>query len=163
AVTGPRAPLPAEVSANEGATDRPVVLFAGMLQPYKGLDTPLHAWRRVTGAELWIAGRPMMDLAPLRLLGGDGVRWVPRFVSDGELAALLERADIVVLPYARTQRFDQSGVLATALAFGKALVVTDIGGFSEIAATGAVRLVAPDDPAALGGALADLLAAPAER
>jgi len=54
-------------------------------------------------------------------------------------------------------------VLATALAFGKALVVTDIGGFSEIAATGAVRLVAPDDPAALGGALADLLAAPAER
>lgn len=164
AVDGPRAPLPAELSApGGGPSGRPVVLFAGLLRPYKGLDTLLRAWRRVTGAELWIAGRPMMDLGPLWALGGDGVRWVPRFVSDGELAALLARADVVVLPYARTQRFDQSGVLATALAFGKAVVVTDIGGFSEIAAAGAARLVAPDDPEALGAALVALVADPAER
>ena len=167
AVSGPRAPLPAEVSAGEGSGPHPptgpVVLFAGLLRPYKGLDTLLHAWRRVTGAELWIAGRPMMDLAPLRALSGDGVRWVPRFVSDGELASLLERADIVVLPYARTQRFDQSGVLATALAFGKALLVSDIGGFSEIAAAGAARLVPPDDPDALGAALQELVADPVAR
>jgi glycosyltransferase involved in cell wall biosynthesis len=163
AVSGPRAPLPPELPAGSGTAGRPVVLFAGLLRPYKGLDTLLQAWHRVTGAELWIAGRPMMDLAPLRALGGDGVRWVPRFVSDGELAALLDRADIVVLPYARTQRFDQSGVLATALAFGKPLVVTDIGGFSEIAAEGAARLVAPDDPGALGGALAELVADPGAR
>ena len=164
AVSGARAPLPPELTASgAGANGRPVVLFAGLLRPYKGLDTLLRAWRRVTGAELWIAGRPMMDLEPLRALGGDEVRWVPRFVSDGELAALLERADIVVLPYARTQRFDQSGVLATALAFGKALVVSDIGGFSEIADVGAARLVAPDDPDALGGALAELVADPPAR
>jgi glycosyltransferase involved in cell wall biosynthesis len=157
AVDGPRAPLPAELSADARATRRPVVLFAGLLRAYKGLDTLLRAWSGVAGAELWIAGRPMMDLAPLRMLGGEGVRWVPRFVSDGELAALLERADIVVLPYARTQRFDQSGVLATALAFGKAVVVSDIGGFSEVAAAGAARLVAPEDPAALGAALSELV------
>jgi glycosyltransferase involved in cell wall biosynthesis len=176
AVSGPRAPLPAEVAAavssggrtgaggpSGGAEGPPVVLFAGLLRPYKGLDTLLQAWRGVPGAELWIAGRPMMDIAPLQALGGEGVRWVPRFVSDGELAALLERADIVVLPYARTQRFDQSGVLATALAFGKPLVVTDIGGFSEIAAVGAARLVAPGDPEALGAALAELVADPAAR
>ncbi len=167
AVSAPRAPLPPELSADGGAdraaAGRPVVLFAGLLRPYKGLDTLLQAWRRVTGAELWIAGRPMMDIAPLRALGGEGVRWVPRFVSDGELAALLDRADVVVLPYARTQRFDQSGVLATALAFGKALVVTDIGGFSEIAGAGAARLVAPDDPAALGAALSELVTDPVQR
>jgi glycosyltransferase involved in cell wall biosynthesis len=167
AVSGPRAPLPPELAASAGARPcpptQPVVLFAGLLRPYKGLDTLLRAWRRVTAAELWIAGRPMMDLTPLRALGGDGVRWVPRFVSDGELAALLERADVVVLPYARTQRFDQSGVLATALAFGKALVVTDVGGFSEIAAAGAARLVAPDDPGALGEAIEELVNDPAGR
>jgi glycosyltransferase involved in cell wall biosynthesis len=164
AAAGPRAALPPELSAPAGgAPGRPVVLFAGLLRPYKGLDTLLAAWRWVTGAELWIAGRPMMDLAPLQALGGDGVRWVPRFVTDGELAALLDRVDVVVLPYARTQRFDQSGVLATALAFGKALVVTDIGGFSEIAAAGAARLVVPDDPEALGVALAELVSDPAER
>ena len=39
------------------------------------------------------------------------------------------------------------GVLATALAFGRAIVVSDVGGFPEVAATGAARLVAPDDPA----------------
>jgi glycosyltransferase involved in cell wall biosynthesis len=167
AVDGPRAPLPAELSAAPGAAGdaggRPVVLFAGLLRPYKGLDTLLRAWSGVSGAELWIAGRPMMDLAPLRALGGDGVRWVPRFVSDGELGALLERADIVVLPYARTQRFDQSGVLATALAFGKAIVASDIGGFSEVADAGAARLVVPDDAAALGAALSELVADPAAR
>jgi glycosyltransferase involved in cell wall biosynthesis len=105
----------------------------------------------------------MMDLTPLRAVGGTAVRWVPRFVSDGELASLLDRADVVVLPYARTQRFDQSGVLATALAFGKAVVVSDIGGFSEIAAAGAARLVTPGDPDALGAALADLVSDPRAR
>ena len=49
------------------------------------------------------------------------------------------------------------------MAFGKAVVVTDIGGFSEIADAGAARLVAPDDPEALGAALAALVADPAER
>ena len=162
AVSGRREPLPAELGGG-GVAGSPVVLFAGLLRPYKGLDTLLQAWHRVTGAELWIVGRPMMDIAPLQAMGGDAVRWVPRFVSDGELATLLERADIVVLPYARTQRFDQSGVLATALAFGKALVVSDVGGFSEIAAAGAARLVAPGDPAALGAALAELVTDPAAR
>jgi glycosyltransferase involved in cell wall biosynthesis len=163
AVSGPRAALPPELTTGGGDAGRPVVLFAGLLRPYKGLDTLLHAWRGVTGAELWIAGRPMMDLAPLRAMGGDGVRWVPRFVSDGELATLLERADVVVLPYARTQRFDQSGVLATALAFGKAVVLSDVGGFSEVAAAGAARLVAPGDPSALAAALTALVRDPSER
>jgi glycosyltransferase involved in cell wall biosynthesis len=100
----------------------------------------------------------MMPLEPLRALSSPSVRWVPRFVTEGEIATLLERADIVVLPYSRTERFDQSGVLAGALAFGKPAVVTDVGGFSEVAATGAARLVAPDDPVGLGTALAELTA-----
>ena len=41
-----------------------------------------------------------------------------------------------MLPYSRTERLDQSGVLATALAFGRPSVVTDVGGFSEVAAAG---------------------------
>jgi glycosyltransferase involved in cell wall biosynthesis len=153
--TGSRAPLPVEVASAAG--DGPVVLFLGLLRPYKGLDTLLRAWRQVPDAQLWIAGRPMMDLEPLRALGSPGVHWVPRYVSEGEMAALLERADVVVVPYSRTERFDQSGVLASALAFGKPAVVSDIGGFSEVVETGAARLVAPDDPDALGAALASLL------
>ena len=34
------------------------------------------------------------------------VRFIPRFVSDAELPAFFRRADVVVLPYSRTERFD---------------------------------------------------------
>jgi glycosyltransferase involved in cell wall biosynthesis len=75
-------------------------------------------------------------------------------VSEGEAAALFRRADLAVLPY---RQIDQSGVLFTALGFGVPLVLTAVGGFPEIAATGAADLVAPGDPAALHDALAALL------
>jgi glycosyltransferase involved in cell wall biosynthesis len=104
-----------------------------------------------------------MPLAPLEANAGAGVRFVPRFVSEAELRALFTRADVVVLPYSAMGRFDQSGVLATALAFGKAIVVSDIGGFPEVAASGAARLVPAGDPAALAAALNDLLANPTAR
>ncbi|MGI9185320.1 MAG: glycosyltransferase family 4 protein [Solirubrobacteraceae bacterium] len=159
------AAAPADVSLppDLAAVDGPVVLFFGLLRPYKGIETLLDAWRGVTGAELWIVGRPRMDLAPLRAGAGAGVRFVPRFVGDAELAAFFRRADVVVLPYAPTDRFDFSGVLATALAFGRATVVSDVGGFSEVAAYGAARLVAPGDVEALRAALAELVGSPSAR
>src|SRR5439155_11770 len=61
--------------------------------------------------------------------------------------------DLVALPYLDAE---QSGVLYTALAFGKPLVLSSVGGFPEIAATGAARLVPPGDAEALRGALAEL-------
>jgi glycosyltransferase involved in cell wall biosynthesis len=152
-------PLPLELAA----VDRPVVLFFGLLRPYKGLDVLLETWRGIADAELWIVGMPRMALGPLRAKASPNVRFVPRFISDPELPAFFRRADVVVLPYSRTERFDQSGVLATALAFGKPTVVSDIGGFPEVAATGAARLVAPDDPDALREALTSLLADDRER
>ena len=42
---------------------RPVVLFFGLLRPYKGLDVLLDAWREIDAAELWIVGAPRMDIA----------------------------------------------------------------------------------------------------
>lgn len=130
------------------------------MRPYKGIDVLLDAWRAVDDAELWIVGRPHVDLAPLRAAAGPSVRFTPRFVSDGEAAAIFGRADVVVLPY---REIDQSGVLFTALAFGKPLVLTKVGGFPELARTGAARLVPPGDPAALGAALAALVVDPAGR
>ncbi|MGN6169364.1 MAG: glycosyltransferase, partial [Solirubrobacteraceae bacterium] len=44
----------------------------------------------------------------------------------------------------------------TALAFGKAIVLTDVGGFSEVAAERAAWLVPPEDPTALADALGAL-------
>jgi glycosyltransferase involved in cell wall biosynthesis len=145
--------LPPELAGVEG----PVVLFFGLLRPYKGIETLLDAWREVSGAELWIVGRPRMPLARLEERAPEGVRFVSRFVPDAELPAYFRRAEVVVLPYTKTERLDQSGVLATALAFGKPTVLSDVGGFAEVAATGAAKLVPPDDPVALGEALKSLL------
>jgi glycosyltransferase involved in cell wall biosynthesis len=147
-------PLPDELRA----VDSPVVLFFGLLRPYKGLETLLSAWRGMgSQAELWVVGRPRMPLEPLLRDLPPRVRFVSRFVSDAELPAFFRRADIVALPYTRTERFDFSGVLATALAFGKPTVISDVGGFSEVAAAGAAHLVAPDDPDALRAAIEGLL------
>src|SRR3954447_9352790 len=107
----------------------PVVLFFGLLRPYKGLDVLLEAWGGIESAELWIVGNARMDVAPLRAAAPPGVRWLTRFVSDAEAAALFRRADVAVLPY---REIDQSGVLFTALAFGTPLVLSDAGGFPEV-------------------------------
>lgn len=150
------APLPPELAA----VDKPVVLCFGLIRPYKGIDVLLDAWRGIDDAELWVVGLPKTDLAPLRAAAPPGVRFVPRFVADEEIPAFFRRADLVVLPY---REIDQSGVLFTALGFGAPLLLTSVGGFPEVAATGAAELVAPGDPAALHDALRRLLADPAAR
>jgi glycosyltransferase involved in cell wall biosynthesis len=146
----PEAPLPPELAAAEG----PVVLFFGLLRPYKGVDVLLDAWRGIGGAELWVVGMPRMPLKSLRARATPSVRFFPRFVPDAQVAALFRRADLVVLPY---REIDQSGVLATALAFGKPLLLSAVGGFPEVAEAGAAELVTPGDPAALHLALRRLL------
>jgi glycosyltransferase involved in cell wall biosynthesis len=149
-------PLPPELATAGG----PVVLFFGLVRPYKGVDVLLEAWRGIEGAELWVVGMPRMDLAALKAAAPSSVRFVERFVEDAEVAALFRRADLVVLPY---REIDQSGVLFTALAFGRPLVLSDVGGFAEVAATGAAELVPAGDPVALRAALRALLADPAAR
>ena len=160
--SGPTGALPPELAAPAG----PGVLCFGLLRPYKGIAALLDAWRELErsgrvgggdGPQLWIVGRPRMPMGELRRAAGDSVRFVLRFVSEDELRALFRRAEVVVLPYARTGRFDQSGVLATALGFGKAIVLTDVGGFSELAPQKAALLVPPDDPGALASAIGSLL------
>ncbi len=150
AEVAPAGSLPAAagtpVELPPAADGRPIVLFFGLMRPYKGIDLLLEAWRGVRDAELWIVGMPRMDIAPLTAAAPAGVRFVPRFVSDAELAAHFARADLVVLPY---REIDQSGVLFTALAFGKPLLLSDVGGFPEVADTGAARTFPAGDAGAL--------------
>jgi glycosyltransferase involved in cell wall biosynthesis len=147
-------PLPEPLGAAEG----PVILFFGLLRPYKGVDVLLRAFRSLPGAELWIVGNPRMPLEPLRRLAAEAagtVRFVPHFVTDPEIPAYFRRADVVVLPY---REAEHSGVLYTGLAFGKPMVVSAVGGFPELAREhGAARLVAPGDEAELARALGELL------
>ena len=61
----------------------------------------------------------------------------------------MRRADILALPY---REIEQSGVLYTGLAFGKPMVLGDVGGFAEFGrAYDAARLVPPGDADGAGG------------
>ncbi len=148
-------PLPAELDGAEG----PVVLFFGLLRPYKGIETLLDAFRGISGAELWIVGNPRMDIEPLReraRASGSTVRFVPRFVDEAEIPAIFRRADIVALPY---HEAEHSGVLYTGLAFGKAMIVSDVGGFGEVGEVhGAARVIAPGSTSELALEITELLA-----
>jgi glycosyltransferase involved in cell wall biosynthesis len=152
-------PLPEELQGAEG----PVVLSFGLLRPYKGLENLLEAFGEMGEAELWIVGNPRMSVEPLRemaALTGARVRFVTRFVEDAEIPAIFRRADVVALPYLDAEH---SGVLYTGLAFGKPMVASAVGGFPEVADTGAVRLVPPGDATALATALRELVDDPAAR
>jgi glycosyltransferase involved in cell wall biosynthesis len=154
-------PLPPELAAVEG----PVVLYFGTIRPYKGVEVLLEAFAGIEGAELWVVGHPLgVSMEPLHALARVArgrVRFVSRYVTDPEAPAFLRRADLLVLPHLRV---DQSGVLFAGLAFGKPMVLSAVGGFAEVAEDhGAGRTVPPGDPAALAGAIEELLSAPGER
>jgi glycosyltransferase involved in cell wall biosynthesis len=153
---GPVAPVPPELRAGAQPAEQlaPTVLFFGLLRPYKGLDVLIEAWRGIEDVSLWIAGMPRMDTSELRAAAPASVRFLERFVSDAELRSLLDAADLVVLPY---REIDQSGVLFTALAAGKPLLLSDAGGFPELASKGAARVVPAGDARALHDALLELL------
>ncbi len=154
------APLPPELAAVEG----PVVLCLGVVRPYKGVEVLLDAFRALDAdAELWVVGRPLgVSIDDLRARAGSArVRFVSRYVADRELPALLRRADVLALPHLNV---DVSGVLFAGLAFGKAMVLSDVGGFGELGREhGIGRLVPPGDPDALGAAIGELLARPRPR
>ena len=147
-------PLPDELREVNG----PVILAFGLVRPYKGTDVLVEAFRRVEGAELWVVGMPRMPMDELHELAARApgrVRFVDRFITDPEIPAFMRRADLVVLPY---RNIEQSGVLYTALAFGRPMVLSSVGGFPEIAEQGAARLAPPGDPDALAEVLRELLA-----
>ena len=160
-------PLPLPEPLAGAPTGRPVVLFFGLIRPYKGLDLLIEAMEQVPEAELWVVGNPRIgraDLERLRERAGSlpgGSRWVTRFVDEAEIRPVMERADLMVLPY---READQSGVLYAGLAFGMPMVVTDVGGPGEVARrSGAAVAVAPGDPGVLAAAIRGLIDDPRAR
>jgi len=134
----------------------PLAVLPGLLREYKGIDVLLDAWRtygdRPPG-ELWICGKARIEVPDPATLPA-GVRLLDRFLSEAELAAVLRSADLVVLPY---KEIDQSGVLYSALGLGRPLLLSDVGGFGEVAALGAAELVPAGSVAELAEALERLM------
>lgn len=152
-------------TAGNGPPDALRILFFGLIKPYKGLDLLVEALARLPDdlrrtVRLDVIGLPRMDVRPIqaraRALGvGENIRWDLRFVPEAEIPGIFESATVVALPY---RRVDQSSVLMAAVAFGKPVVATRVGGFAEVIRDGIHGLlVDPGDPDGLARALTTLL------
>jgi glycosyltransferase involved in cell wall biosynthesis len=140
-----------------------LVLWQGIIFPYKGVDLLLRAWQRVEvqggNCRLVIAGTGTPELLvqireQVKTLGLKRVQLHLRFISARELVALYRAADVVVYPY---RAITTSGALATGLALGKTIVASDLPVFRELLRNREnALLVDPQDSAQLAGALIEL-------
>jgi glycosyltransferase involved in cell wall biosynthesis len=141
-----------------------LVLWQGIIFPYKGVDLLLRAWQQVEAkcgdACLVVVGTGAPELlqkirAQVEGLKLQRVKLHFRFVTSEELVALYRAADVVVYPY---RAITTSGALATGLAMGKAIVASDLPVFGELLTDREnALLVDPQDSAALAGALIELV------
>lgn len=144
--------------------DSSIILFFGLIKPYKGIASLIKAFaavqRHLPEAMLVVVGRPHSSFGPcsrlIRELGlTDTVRTTLRYVPHAEMAPWFKAADVVALPYLATS---QSAVLMTAYTFGRPVVTTTVGGLPEaVDPEYSGLLVPPGDEAALADALISML------
>jgi glycosyltransferase involved in cell wall biosynthesis len=140
-----------------------LVLWQGIIFPYKGIDLLLRAWQKVEangGNEyLVIAGTGAPELVKqihkqVKQLELRRVKLHSRFISARELVALYRAADIVVYPY---RAITTSGAMATGLALNKAIVASDLPVFRELLTNREnALLIDPENSVELAGALTEL-------
>ena len=143
------------------AHGRRVIVMAGRMTAQKGWDVLLEAAARLAGgrgdlAWLLVGDGPLRG-ALTRRAADLGV--AARFMgARTDMADVLDCADVVVLA-SRSEGLPFT--LLEAMALGKPIVATRVGGVPEVLEEGrSGRLVPRDDPAALASAIATVLDAP---
>jgi glycosyltransferase involved in cell wall biosynthesis len=145
------------------ALEQPRALFAGVLEPYKGVDVLLDAWRRVIAerpdAQLVIAGdgTHARELRAAAKDLGASVRFLGHVDRD-TLRTLLDRSSFLVLP-SRSEGLGR--IVLEAYARNRAVLGAEAGGIPELVQHGGTgALVPPGDHDALAGAILRLFADP---
>ena len=136
------------------------ILFFGFIRAYKGLDILLKAMaddrvKALAGLKLIVAGEFYEDAAPYQQLIQElnlQDRLVLRtdFIPNSEVRHYFCAADLVVQPY---KHATQSGVTQVAYHFDKPMVVTNVGGLSELVPDGEVGYVVMPEPEAIASAI----------
>lgn len=135
------------------------MLFFGFVRDYKGLDWLMEAYNddffEQNNVKLIVAGEFYGNadayFAKEKELGLEGrIIWHNNFIPDNEVKYFFSLADIIVQPY---KTATQSGVTQIAYHFEKPMLVTDVGGLSEIVPHGKVGCVVAPNPKAVNKGL----------
>ncbi|MGD0341633.1 MAG: glycosyltransferase [Bacteroidales bacterium] len=137
------------------------LLFFGFIRAYKGLDLLLGAFadqrlrnrrlKLIVAGEFYESDMPYLDIIRNNSLEND-VMILDRFIREDEVASLFCAADLVVQPY---RSATQSGVTQIAYHFEKPMLVTDVGGLSEIVPDGKCGYVVKPEPVSIADAIND--------
>lgn len=135
------------------------VLFFGRISPYKGIEYLLKAEpliaRKIPDLKIIIAGQGDFSVYEKMIKDKKRYEIYNHYIPNELLAQLFQRAACVVLPYTDAT---QSGVLMTAYAFNKPVVVSDVGGLPEVVDNGKTGFVVPPrDENSLARAIINLL------
>lgn len=137
-----------------------VILYAGRLIPWKGVQYAVAALQQVPGAVMVVAGdghyRPALEEQARAAGLEERVRFLGA-VPHEELPRLLAVSDVLVAASFASETFGIA--LVEAQACGVPVVASRFGGFPEVVRDGETGLlVPPQDPEALAAALRELLA-----
>lgn len=152
--------------AERGLADGPILLYLGALREYEGVNLLLDAMPRVRerfpSARLVIVGdgeaRPV--LAERARGMGDAVALLPP-VAHAEVRGWYAAADLILYPRRSTRATELVTPLKPleAMAMGKAIIASDVGGLRELLTDGqTARLVPAGSVTALAEAIIELLA-----
>ncbi|MFQ5577266.1 MAG: glycosyltransferase family 4 protein [Anaerolineae bacterium] len=144
-----------------GLPDGPTLLFVGRLVPEKRVNQLIQIWPSVRAvhprASLAILGTGEQE-AWLKAQAGAGVQFMGN-IQD--VAPYLQAADAFALP---SSAEGLSNALLEAMAAGLPVIASRVGGAPDLIDDGrSGRLVPPDDPASLAGAIIELLGNQARR
>ena len=118
------------------ADDDKIILFFGNIRDYKGLSVLLDTLPLLDkNSKLIVAGKPWSTFDPYqqqinRLGIQSRVQTFLDFVPDAQVAEIFKITDLVVYPYLEFEA--SSGAATVALDFGKAVVVTSVGGLPDV-------------------------------
>jgi len=114
------------------------LLFFGFIRPYKGLDLALKALastklkelkiKLIVAGEFYSDPKPYLDLVK-ELDIENRVIFRSEYIPDTLVAAYFSAADLIIQPY---KEATQSGVTQIAYHFNKPVLVTNVGGLSEL-------------------------------
>lgn len=137
------------------------ILFFGFIRAYKGLDLLIEAFsdkrfknknlKIIVAGEFYEDGKPYRDLVKKYDLENE-IIFFDHFIKDEEVPKFFCAADLIVQPY---KSATQSGVTQIAFQYEKPMVVTDVGGLSEIVSSGKCGYVVKPEIAEIANAIID--------